>query len=324
MGKNKMGKNKLVTIIGGSGFVGRAIMRQAIAAGYCVRIVCRHPQRAAALRVDGATIHQANVVTGRGIEDALRDSTVVINLVGLLFERGCNTFQATHVDGTARIIAACTKLGIKRYLHMSALGADLASQSGYARSKAEAELIVKKSDLNWTIFRPSVIYGANDNFLCRFAALASWLPLFPVIAAQSALQPVWIEDVARAFVSSIALRASNKQSVVLAGPKSYSVITLIKMTMEQLGRRRKLLPISPPMDRLMAKAMQLLPHPILTLDQLTLLQQDNVTQEDPFPSWLAPPTPLTKQMPIILGGNDPVQMQRHLDKARYDVSMQME
>jgi len=321
----QMNKSKIVTIIGGSGFVGRAMIRRAVAAGYQVRVGCRHPQRAAALRVDGATFCQANVATGKGVGDAVRGSDMVINLVGLLFERGSNTFQAAHVDGTARIVAACEQHGVGRYLHMSALGADVASESAYARTKAEAELRVEHSSLDWTIFRPSVIYGANDGFLCRFAALSALAPVFPVIAAQTRFQPVWVEDVARAFVDSLVLRASSKQHIALAGPKVYSMLTLIEMTMAQLGRQRLLLSVPSPLDKLMSMVMQLLPTPLLTPDQLILLQQDNVVEEgEAFPDWLPAPALLEQQMPIVLGGDESSRLQRYLDRARHEASVRME
>jgi len=319
-----MNKSKLVTIIGGSGFVGRAIIRQAVAAGYSVRVGCRHPQRAAALQVDGAKFCRANVATGKGVEDAVHGADIVINLVGLLFERGRNSFQAAHVDGTARIIAACSKHGVSRYLHMSALGADVASDSDYARTKGEAEALVEASNLDWTVFRPSVIYGANDSFLCRFAALSALAPVFPVIAAETLLQPVWVEDVARAFVSSIALRASRKQRIALAGPTAYTMMTLIEMTMAQLDRQRLLLPVPAPIAQLMAMVMQLLPTPLLTPDQLILLQQDSVVAEGCFPDWLAAPMALEQQMPIILGGDESSRLQVYLDRSRHEASVRME
>jgi len=318
-----MKKSKVVTIIGGSGFVGRALVRHAVEAGYRVRVGCRYPQRAMALRVDGASFCRVNVATGKGVDDAVRDSDVVINLVGLLVECGSNTFQAAHVDGTAHIVAACERHGVQRYLHMSALGADVSSENSYARTKAEAEQKVIQSSLNWTIFRPSIIYGANDRFLCRFASLSALPLFFPVVAATTSFQPVWVEDVARAFVSSIVLRASSKQSVALAGPQVYSMMSFIEMILAQLDRQRKLLPLSSQLAMQIAKVMQLLPKPPLTLDQLILLQQDNVVTGDPFPDWLHAPTALEQQIPIILGGDDALRLQHYCDQARYDVSVRM-
>ncbi|MDQ6964893.1 MAG: complex I NDUFA9 subunit family protein [Mariprofundales bacterium] len=319
-----MNRGKVVTIIGGSGFVGRSLVRQAVAAGYSVRVGCRHPQRAASLRVDGATFRQVDVATGRGVDDAVRGSTAVINLVGLLFESGRNSFHAAHVDGTERVVAACESHGVARYLHMSALGADVKSASDYARTKGEAEAVVAQSDLDWTIFRPSVIYGVHDSFLCRFAALSALAPIFPVIAAEMRLQPVWVEDVARAFVESIGHRRGCRERIDLAGPKIYSMLTLVEMTMAHLGRKRLLLPLPTVVEKVMAMVMQLLPTPLLTPDQLIMLQQDSVVDGDPLPDWLPAPMALEQQLPLILGGDESSRLQLYLDRSRQEASIKME
>ncbi|MDX8409181.1 MAG: complex I NDUFA9 subunit family protein [Mariprofundales bacterium] len=318
-----MRKQQTIAIIGGSGFVGRALVRQSIAAGYRVQVGCRHPQRVAHLQVDGAELRRVNIATGSGVAQAVQGADIVVNLVGLLFEHGSNTFQAAHIDGTAALLKACQDAGIKRFIQMSALGADIHSESIYARSKAQAEALVRQSGLQWTIFRPSVIYGNKDSFLCRFKALSALGPIFPVVAPETKLQPVWIEDVTRAFTLSYSDRTTANQTYALAGNDAYSMMEIIKMITEQLGRKRLLLPLPNLAAKAMAMGMQLLPTPLLTPDQLILLQKDNVVADgEPFPARLGQPQPFTTMLPLILSRDEVDRLQDYLDAARRQVSEQ--
>ncbi len=318
-----MRKHQTIAIIGGSGFVGRALVRQSIAAGYHVQVGCRHPQRVAHLQVDGAELRRVNIATGSGVAKAVQGADIVINLVGLLFEHGTNTFQAAHVDGTATLLKACQDAGIQRFIQMSALGADIDSKSMYARSKAQAENLVRQSGLEWTIFRPSVIYGSKDSFLCRFKALSALIPIFPVVAPETRLQPVWVEDVARAFTHSYHDRHTIHQTYSLAGNKAYSMMEIIKMITGQLGRQRLLLPLPSLAAKAMAMGMQLLPTPLLTPDQLILLQKDNVVADgEAFPAIFGQPQPFTTMLPLILSPDEVNQLQDYLDAARRQVSEQ--
>ncbi|MES0372507.1 MAG: complex I NDUFA9 subunit family protein, partial [Mariprofundaceae bacterium] len=277
--------SKQVCIIGGSGFVGRAIVRQAIKAGYQVTVACRHPERVRDLLVNGVQLAKADITDGRGLDEAVAGSDCVINLVGLLFERGRYTFDAAHVKGTENILQACNKAGIPQYLHMSALGAGKIPESRYSRTKGEAETRVRQSSkLHWTIFRPSVIYGEGDSFFTMFKAMTRFAPVLPVIAGETRFQPVWVEDVARAFVGSIGNHHVSKNAYALGGPKSYSFMELMQMLMKCLGRSRLLIPVPGFAAKIMATFMQLLPTPPLTTDQLKLLQHDSVIKGEAFPA----------------------------------------
>lgn len=305
-----------VCIIGGSGFVGRAIVRQAVAAGMEVTIACRHPERARDLLVNGARMVKADVASGKGLDEAVTGSDCVINLVGLLFERGRYSFSASHVKGAENVINACKGAGVSRYVHMSALGAGNVPESSYATTKSEAENLVRQSGLSWTIFRPSIIYGAGDSFFNKFKAMSALLPVLPVIAGETRFQPVWVEDVARAFVSAIGNTNTTSQTYELAGPKQYTFHELLKMLMDQLGRCRLLLPVPGFAAKIMAFFMQLLPVPPLTPDQLKLLAHDNVASGEPFPAIFGKAADLETVLPTYIRQGQAGRLQHHLDESR--------
>jgi len=308
--------SKHICIIGGSGFVGRSIAQQAVARHYRVTIACRHPERARDMQVKGMRLVKADICSGRGLDEAIQGSDCVINLVGLLFERGAQNFAAAHVHGTEHLLAACERAGVQQYLHMSALGADLGSLSNYARSKAEAEQRVRQTQLAWTIMRPSIIYGEHDSFFNRFRSLYATAPVAPLIGAETRFQPVWVEDVARAFVASIGNRDVHGQIYELGGPETYSLRELIEMMLSELGWTRLLLPMPPFAAALMARFMQFLPTPPLTPDQLILLKQDNVLSGTAFPAIFGKPAALTDMLPVMLKPDVATALQQRLDHDR--------
>jgi len=303
-------------VVGGSGFVGRAIVQEAVRNGYLVTVACRHPERSRDMASERVKLVRADVVDGRGLAEAVEGCDVVINLVGLLFEKGRQTFQAAHVDGTARLIEACKRTGVRQYLHMSALGAGQVPASKYSRTKGEAEGRVRQSGLNWTIFRPSIIYGANDSFFNKFKAMSASLPVMPVIAGETRFQPVWVEDVARAFVKAVGSRHVAGKTYELGGPKAYTFKELLELLMRELGRRRLLLPVPMFAARLLATFGQLLPTPPLTPDQLVLLQHDNVVKGDAFPALFGAAAELEVVLPSYIHGSQALAMQKTFDGAR--------
>lgn len=305
-----------VCIIGGSGFVGRAIVDQAVRAGHQVTVACRHPERARSLLVKGAELVRVDVAEGRGIDAAVEDHDVVIYLAGLLFEKGTQNFQAVHVDGVARVLEACQRAGVQQYLHMSALGAGRVEGSAYAETKAEAEALVRASDLNWTIFRPSIIYGAGDNFFNQFKAMSALLPVMPVISGDTRFQPVWVEDVARSFVMSIDNHHVAGQCYDLGGPKVYSFKALLELLMNTLDRRRMLIPVPDIAAKLMAVFTSILPTPPITLDQLKLLGHDNVVEGDAFPAEFGEAAELERVLPTYICASQPEQLQQLMARSR--------
>jgi len=308
--------SKQVCIIGGSGFIGRAIVRQATTAGFSVTVACRHPERARDLLVNGARLAKVDITTGAGLEEAVAGQDCVINLVGLLFERGRYSFSAAHLKGTEHILQACKKAGVGQYLHMSALGAGNVPESLYASTKGEAESSVRQSSLNWTIFRPSIVYGEGDSFFNKFKAMTALLPVLPVIAGATRFQPVWVEDVARAFVASVGNHHVKNQVYALAGPKAYSFMELMQLLMGALGRCRLLIPVPTFAAKIMATFMQLLPVPPLTPDQLKLLQHDNVVDGEAFPAIFGEPANLEAVLPTYIADGQAGRLQKLLDNSR--------
>ena len=307
---------KHVCIIGGSGFVGRAIVKQALAAGYQVRVACRHPERARDLLVLGARLIALDLTDSRGLDRAIEGADCVINLVGLLFERGRYSFDAVHVHGTEHILTACQRHNVKQYLHMSALGANASSESLYARTKGMAEERVRQSDLAWTIVQPSIIYGAGDSFFCKFKELSAMLPILPVIAAKTRFQPVWVEDVARVFVQSIGNRHVASQTYALAGPKAYSFKQLMTLLMLYLHRQRILLPVPNAAAKVLAGLSNFLPTPIITADQLKLLADDNIIEGEHFPSQFGTAARLEHILPTYIESEQAGRLQSQFDQAR--------
>jgi len=267
-----------VCIIGGSGFVGCVMVRQAIRTGHHVTVACRHPEKARSLIVEGVRLVKTDLSDGRGLDEAIAGADCVINLVGLLFERGRYDFDTVHVHGTEHVLAACKRHNVKQYLHMSALGAGAIPASGYSRSKGDAEGYVRQSGMAWTLIRPSIIYGAGDSFFTKFKDMSAMLPILPVIQPETRFQPVWVGDVARVFVQSIGNRHVHEQTYELAGPKTYSFMELMTLLMTTLQRKRLLLPVPSVFAKLLATVSRLLPTPLLTADQLLLLQHDNVAE----------------------------------------------
>jgi len=305
-----------ICMIGGSGFVGRALVRLATDQGYAVTVACRHPERARDLLVEGIRLVRADVTDGRGLDEAVMDAGVVINLVGLLFERGRQNFEAAHVHGTEHILAACTRAKIRQYLHMSALGAGQIPASDYARTKGEAEGHVRQSGLNWAIYRPSVIYGSGDSFFNRFRAMSRILPVLPVVGGGTKFQPVWVNDVARAFIMAVNNRHASEKIFELGGPKTYTLMQLLTMLMDALGRRRVLAPLPFPLASVIATLCRPLPNPPLTRDQLLLLRHDNIIDGEAFPSMFGSPAALEDILPVLVASDQPTRLQRQLDASR--------
>lgn len=308
-----------LSIIGGSGFVGRAIVdaaRDLDPREFKITVACRHPERSRDLMVEGAHLLYADIVDGTGLAKAVQDADCVVNLVGLLFEKGRYTFQAVHVEGTKNVLKACQEAGVKQYLHMSALGADPTSPSRYARTKAEAEELVRNSTLNWTIFRPSIIYGPRDSFFNKFKAMSRFSPVLPVIEGNTRFQPIWVEDVARAFVQSIDKHKVAGQCFELGGPRIYTFRELLEYLMQCLNRRRLLVPVPRPMARILAAILQYLPNPPLTPDQLILLQKDNIVHGPAYPEVFGKPAALEDILPSYITGGQADWLQHRLDESR--------
>jgi len=242
----------------------------------------------------------------------LRGAEAVINLVGVLHEgRGHASFQAAHVELTRKVVAACKEGSVPRLLHMSALGADPAGPSRYQRTKGEAERIVRESGLGWTIFRPSVIFGRGDGFLNLFARLLQLAPVVPLACPNTRFQPVYVEDVAQAFVKSLGDLASVGKSYDLCGPRAYRLRELVDYVGQITGRRRWIIGLNDSLSYLQALAMEMPPlkqvlrslDMLMTRDNYYSMRVDNVCNCE-FPFGIAPAA-LEAVAPSYLGNRTP-------------------
>ena len=274
----------LITIFGGSGFLGRHVVRALAKRRYRIRIAVRRPELAGFLQPIGSVgqIHavQANVRNPRSVEAAVRDADIVINLVGILFERGRQRFDTVQSYGAEHIALAAAAYGA-RVIHVSAIGADENSPSAYARAKALGEKLVLAAMPEATVFRPSIVFGPEDGFFNRFASMARMTPALPLVGGGATkFQPVYVGDVAEA----IALAAEGKTKpggiYELGGPEVRSFRELMEFVLRIIKRSRLLVPLPFAVAKLKAQFLQFLPKPPLTPDQVELLRSDNVVSEE--------------------------------------------
>jgi len=271
----------LVTVFGGSGFVGRHLIRRLAKQGFRVRAAVRRPNLALFLRPMGDVGQvepmQANIRDEASVAAAVRGADYVVNLVGILHESGDQQFAAVQSSGAERIARAAAAAGVKRLVQVSAIGADPESASLYARSKAAGEENVRAAFPGATILRPSIIFGPEDGFFNRFASLATLLPALPLFGGgETRFQPVYVGDVADAIVNALASPAAEGKTYELGGPRTYSFKELMARVLEWTGRSRLLLPLPWAVAEIQGAILGLLPSPMLTSDQVTLLKSDNV------------------------------------------------
>jgi NADH dehydrogenase len=276
----------LVTVFGGSGFIGTQIVRALAKRGLRIRVAVRQPHLAHTMRLMGdvgqVEVVQANVRDEASVRRALRGAQACVNAVGILYETGRQKFDAIHVDGARTIAKAAHELGVARLVQISAIGADANSASDYARTKGEGEAAVRQAHPDAVILRPSVIFGQGDGFYNKFAQMAVFSPVLPLIGdGETRFQPVYVGDVARAIASAVTDPACAGKTFELGGPAIYSFREVLQEVLVQTGRRRGLIPLPFPVAALIGKLCQpiamLTPiAPPLTRDQVELLKSDNV------------------------------------------------
>ncbi|QAU44012.1 complex I NDUFA9 subunit family protein [Bradyrhizobium guangzhouense] len=273
----------LVTVFGGSGFLGRNVVRALCRRDYRVRVAVRRPELAGYLQPSGKVgqVHtiQANLRYPGSVEAAVRDSHVVINLVGILTQGGAQTFDAVQAKGAETVAKAAAAAGAG-LIHVSAIGADADSPSHYARAKAAGEAAVSAAVPSATIFRPSVMFGPEDQFTNRFAALARMSPVLPLIGGATRMQPVYVGDVATAIADAVDGKAKAGATYELGGPEVLTMREIIEAILAITDRERTLVPLSFGLARLKAAFLQFAPGAFkLTPDQVTLLERDNVVSD---------------------------------------------
>ena len=272
-------KLQQICVIGGSGFVGQHIVHLLHAAGYNIRVPTRRMESAKALIVlPNVEVVEADVHKPAALAGLLQGMDAVINLTGILHEGRSRhgNFQQTHIALPRMIVQACLKQGIARLLHMSALNADTHSKSAYLRSKAKGEAMVRNEALAVTVFRPSVIFGPEDAFLNQFATLLRYLPVLALACGDSRLQPVYVEDVARAFVDSLENSATYDQTYELCGPKVYSLQQLVQSVSQLQQRRRWIFTLGERASYYQAYLLEKLPGKLMTRDDYYALLGNSV------------------------------------------------
>jgi NADH dehydrogenase len=286
------GAGRIVTVFGGSGFVGRYVVRALARDGWRVRIACRRPDLAFHLqpqgRVGQVMAVQANVRHPDSVAAALQGASAVVNLVGILAEGGAQTFSKVQAEGARAIAEAARAAGIDRVVHVSAIGADPNSASVYGRTKAAGEAAMLAAEPGAVILRPSVIFGIEDDFFNRFAAMARFFPVVPIVGAETKFQPVYVGDVAEAVAAAVAGRAKPGAVYELGGPEAKTFAELIDYVLKVTERDRRVIRLSFATGKLVAGVTQFLTKLSLglfpkllamTSDQVELLKHDNVVSQ---------------------------------------------
>lgn len=275
--------DSLVTVFGGSGFLGRHVVRALAMRGYRVRVAVRRPELAGFLQplgfVGQIQISQANVRYPESVARAVDGAEAVVNLVGVLAEGGRQSFDAVHAFGARSVAAATAAQGVP-LVHLSAIGADANSPSGYGRSKAAGEAAVRAAVPDAVIFRPSVVFGQEDEFFNRFAAMARLSPALPLIGGGvTKFQPVFAGDVAAAVLAAVDGKAKAGTTYELGGPEVRTFRELMELMLAEIGAKRVLVDLPFGLATLMAKLTQWAPGALLTVDQVEMLRSDNVVSQ---------------------------------------------
>ena len=273
-----------VTVFGGSGFVGRHVVRNLARAGANVRVAVRHPDRALFLKSMGdvgqITPVATNIRDDASVTAAVAGSDAVINLVGVLYEAGRQTFDTVHHKGSGRIARAAKAAGVRQLVQVSAIGADIEAGSKYARSKAAGEAAVRAAFPSAAVIRPSIVFGPDDNFFNLFAALARLSPVLPLIGGgDTRFQPVYVGDVAAAITAIVSSSNSTGTTYELGGPEILTFRQLLERVLQETGRTRLLVPVPFAIMEWKGAVLSLAPRPLLTRDQVRLLRTDNTAEQ---------------------------------------------
>ncbi len=275
----------LVTVFGGSGFIGAQAVRALARDGWRIRVAVRRPSMAFDLRPLGDVGQiqpvRCNIGSAEDVAAALKGADAAVNLVGILYEAGKRTFHSQHVDGPRMIAEACVAQGVGRLVQVSAIGADVESPSAYGRSKGEGEAAVRAVKPDAVILRPSIVFGAGDGFLNKFAQMATMAPALPLIGGgQTRFQPVHVGDVAAAIARATGDADAAGRTFELGGPAVWTFEAILKYILRETGRDRLLAPlpffVARPLGDLLQMASLVGIAPPLTRDQVLMLERDNV------------------------------------------------
>lgn len=314
-----------VLVIGGSGFIGRHIVRRLTGQGIFARVPTRRRERAKDLiLLPTVEVMNADVHDTRSLQRLIAPVDAVVNAIGILHPSRADTFQRVHVDLPRKIVDACRETGVKRLVHISALGAALDAPSAYLRSKAEGESQLhagKVTGIHTTILRPSVVFGREDRFLNLFAQLARLFPVIPLASPRARFQPIFVEDVARAVTDCLTEQNTFGQTYNLCGPKAYALRELVEYVCTTLGLKRSIVGLNPSLSMLQAAILERLPGKLMTRDNVRSMQVDNVC-DGAFPEALGfTPAPMEAIVPEYLAGVTP---RTRYHRFRYRARRQLE
>jgi uncharacterized protein YbjT (DUF2867 family) len=306
-----MATRRVATVFGGSGFIGRYVVKRLAQQGYIVRVAVRDPEAALFLKPMGAVGQivplYASVMNEPAVHRATEGAEIVVNLVGLLTESASASFQAVHTEGAERIARIAAASAVNRLIQISAIGADQDSDSRYASTKGKAERAVLAAFPGATILRPSLVFGLEDKFFNRFAAIARFSPFMPVICGDTRMQPVFVIDVADAVMAALGSPATGGKIYELGGPRVWTFREILAFILKQTRRDKRLVDIPMWIARLQANILQHVPGKPLTPDQLLMLARDNIVS--PGALGLADlgiiPTPVELVVPAYLSRYQP-------------------
>lgn len=310
---------QLATVFGGSGFLGRYVVKRLASQGYVVRVAVRDVQRAQALMTQGDVGQivplYAPLREEASVARATEGADVVINLTGILSERRRGDFFRVHAEGAGRVARLAASSVARQFVHISAIGANPASDSDYARSKAEGEAAVRAAFPKAVVLRPSIVFGAEDQFFNRFAAMAMLSPVLPVVGGATRMQPVYAGDVAAAVMAALATAAAAGQTYELGGPEVKTFRELMVLLLNVIERRRLIYDLPLPLARFQAAFLERLPGKLLTRDQIKLLANDNVVAPAAlsFAALDLTPTPMDLILPTYLARYRPSNGRRASD-----------
>ena len=274
--------DRVVTVFGGTGFLGRRIVRHLRLHGFCVRVASRHPDRGRALGPDDAQLRavKADVRDQQLVADALADAYGAVNAVSLYLERGLETFHSVHVESAQRVAAQAQRAGVRRLVHVSGIGADPRSHSLYIRKRGEGELAVREAFAEAILIRPAVMFGRNDAFLTTILKLLNRLPLFPMFGnGQMRLQPINVEDVGEAIAKILQREQTGPNMFECGGPSVYSYEELLRVVANAAGIKPILLPVPIAAWGALAWISEMLPSPPITRNQVELMQIDSTSMQ---------------------------------------------
>ncbi|NOJ48467.1 complex I NDUFA9 subunit family protein [Bradyrhizobium archetypum] len=274
---------QIVTVFGGTGFLGRRIVQHLRSRGFAVRIASRHPDQGYTLPgADDPQLQsvEANIHDGRSVADALAGAYGAVNAVSLYVERGAETFHSVHVEAARRVAVQAHRAGVKKLVHMSGIGADTASPSRYIRKRGEGEVVVRAAFAEATFIHPAVMFGPDDAFLVVILKLLRQLPVYPMFGrGETRLQPAYVDDVADA-IGRIMQRTETPRVFEFGGPRVYSYEELLRVVAHQAGLAPRLIPVPFAAWHAVAWAAEMLGSPFLTRNQVELMQIDTVSSPD--------------------------------------------